>query len=125
MTYKQEEKIIIVTGQGKNNKNKAIYWFFFGILAFITILFPFFMSNLRYQVSTTADAIMDSIGTYLIWTGALIFVWGLIGLFCNPRGFRSIKTMLLGFMILYIGIFMVTPTAGFGPNAERISTGSV
>ena len=122
MTLKQEEKIIIHI-PGNKKSNKGIFWLFFGILAFICIIFPFYLSNLRYQTSTVADKIMTSFGTFLIWAGGLIFVWGLIGLFCNPRGFRSIKTMIIGFLILYIGFFLVTPTAGFGPGAEPIPKG--
>ncbi|MHA1149366.1 MAG: hypothetical protein ACTSR8_14110 [Promethearchaeota archaeon] len=121
MKYSQDEKIVIITG---NKKNKGIYWIFFGLLAFICVLFPFFMSNLRYQVSTTANAAMTSIGSVLIWLGGLLFIWGLISLLCNPRGLRSIKTMVLGFMVLYIGFYLVTPTVGFGPRATKISSGS-
>lgn len=113
---------IIITVPGAKNK-KITAWFFFGILAFIVVLFPLFMSHLRYQTSAYSDRAFASLGTIMMSIGGIMFVLGLVSLLINPRGGRSIKTMAMGFTLFYIGMFLITPTVGFGPNAEPVQTG--
>ena len=98
----------------EKSKTKLVYWVFFGILVFLGIYFPFFAPNLRFQAGATFSKIFNTAGTIMITLGVLLMVWGFFTLFCGKTG-SGVKTMLLGFVLLYLGGYLIAPeiiTAG-------------
>ena len=111
---------LIIIERGK--KSKPVFWIFFGILGFIALYIPFYGQNLRFRTSTYFSGSLTYIGTILVNLGVLILIWGLASLVCT-KSFRSLKTMVVGFLLLYIGMWFISPNigAGFGPSTT--STG--
>ena len=125
-TIKIEKKM---SDDNKGRSTKLISWIFLGILGFVTIIFPFFMPNLRYQASILFSGVfentIDTIGTICTTIGAFILVFGLLSLFCGRSG-SGLKIMITGVFLLIIG----TSLTGFnffsfieGPDAPSMSKG--
>jgi hypothetical protein len=101
-TYILEEK----------NKFNYILWFFFGIIAFITIYFPFFGSNLRYQTGATFSGIFNTLGEICNYMGTILCIWGLF-LFCRGR-LGGLVVLLSGYLLLTFGGWLIDPRSIFG-----------
>ncbi len=107
----------------ENNKTKLVFWVFFGILVFLGIYLPFFAPNLRYQTGAIFIKIFSTAGTIMVTLGVMLMIWGLFSLFCGRRG-SGVKTMLLGFVLIYLGGYLVAPQVmGAGSSGEQIPKG--
>ena len=100
----------------KKNNFKGMFWIFFGIVFFIAIYIPFLAPNLRYQIGSVFSAIFDFIGGLCLFVGFLLFIWGIAGVLCG-RNFRAVSLLILGVLMIWIGMFLLEPTSGFGTNA--------
>ena len=113
----------IVIEENKKGKAHMTYWVFFGILVFIGIYLPFFAPNLRYQTGAIFIKIFSTAGTIMITLGVMLMIWGLFSLFCG-RGGSGVKTMLLGFVLIYLGSYFIAPQViGAGGSGEQIPKG--
>jgi hypothetical protein len=107
----------------KKNKNKAIFWIFFALIGFITILYPLFGSNLKFVTGDFFSRIFRMLGMVCTTVGALILVWGVLTLFCT-RSFKAISIMLLGFFLIIIGSFWFNPgTFGVFTHGREVPKG--
>ncbi len=104
--------------------SKFIFWIFFGILAFIAIYFPFFQPNLRYQTGAALGSVMDILGNIFFTLGTLCMIFGGLGLIISRGGGGSIKSLVLGFLMLNIGQWLLGPgTVPLSSNSENIPIG--
>ncbi len=107
----------------EKGKTKLVFWVFFGILVFLGIYLPFFAPNLRYQTGAIFLKIFSTAGTIMVTLGVLLMIWGLFSLFCGRRG-SGVKIMLLGFVLIYLGGYLVAPQVlGAGGSGEQIPKG--
>ena len=106
---------LIIIERGK--KTKPVFWIFFGILGFIALYIPFYGQNIRYRTSTYLSGSLTYIGNILVQIGVFFLIWGLTSLVCT-KSFRSLKPMVVVFLLLYIGMWFISPNigAGFGPS---------
>ncbi|MFX1259873.1 MAG: hypothetical protein ACFFAN_18645 [Promethearchaeota archaeon] len=63
---------------------------------------------MRYKTGTFISAVLNGIGTLCLIFGGLILVWGILSIFCG-RTMGGVKTALLGFLILVIGLYCLNP----------------
>lgn len=116
---KNDDFIII----NKKKGNNSILWFFFGIIGFILIYFPFFGSNLRYTTGTWFSNVFRLIGSVCYTFGVLLIVWGFLILICT-RSFKAVSIMLVGFFLILIGSFWLDPgTFGIFTNGKVVPKG--
>ncbi|MHA1491992.1 MAG: hypothetical protein ACTSRI_20350 [Promethearchaeota archaeon] len=101
---------------------KGAFWIIFGIIAFIAVYMPFFAPNLRYQVGSVFSSIFNFIGGSCLFLGVLLFIWGIAGVFCG-KSFRPVKIMVLGVLLIWIGMYLMEPTSGFGLSSTGTSKG--
>jgi hypothetical protein len=104
---------------GEGMKGGTILWLFIGIILFITILYPIFGTNLRYQVGYTVDTTLIRIGRIMIFIGAIILILGVIMLFISGFGLRALKPMLLGFILIVLGTMLIDPMSSYSLTYGR------
>ena len=93
----------------RGRKGYIVLWIFMGIILFITILYPIFGVNLKYQIGTIISTILLKIGGILIMLGTIILIVGVIMLFISGTGSGALKPMLLGFFLIVLGIILIDP----------------
>ncbi len=87
----------------KQRKPNRIFLVFAGILGFIAIVVPFFGSNLRYMVGSLFKTVFVSVGEICLTIGGAVLVIGFLKIFFKRF---SVKTILYGVLLLWIGAFL-------------------
>ncbi|MHA2400977.1 MAG: hypothetical protein ACXADU_19080 [Promethearchaeota archaeon] len=102
---------------------KTLMYTYFGILLFITIFFPFFELNFRYQLGRFFSKIFEVIGTVTFTIGGAITAVRVISLFF---GFRMrARLFLVGVVLLWIGCWTTgTMVKLFGMPIGNAQTGT-
>ncbi|MHA1294546.1 MAG: hypothetical protein ACTSQJ_18045 [Promethearchaeota archaeon] len=117
----QEEYIII--GKRKNSR-RFIFWFFFGIITFIAIYFPFFGGNLRFSVGSSLSAVFHILGKISFSIGSLMMIWGLFTLLCTRSIKSGIPLMVIGFLLCLFGSYLLDPSIiGFSTFGKEVPQG--
>ena len=120
MPYKSNT---IIIKKEDNKKFNVVFWVFFGIIGFLAIYFPFFGPNLRFQTGMMLSKVFTTVGTVLVTLGALMFIWGLLSLFCG-RTSSGVKVMLLGFVMMFLGGYFINPALiGAGGTGREVPKG--
>ena len=111
------------------SRQKAVLWIMFGTMIFITVIFPFFLSNLRYQASLIFSALFlnffYTIGRLCLFFGILLLVFGFFSLICK-RSNRGLSLMITALFFIIVGSFftgMDFLTFIVGSNVPSISNG--
>ena len=97
---KNRDGIIILRERHGANRTFLI---FLGILGFVAIVVPFFGSNLRYTTGTFFNTIFVSVGQICLTIGGAVLAIGILKIFFHKF---SVKNMLLGALLLWIGAFL-------------------
>jgi len=100
-----KDNLIVIN---KEKKNNFILVFFFCIIGFILIYFPFFGSSLRFTTGSFFSRVFTIIGTACYTFGFILLIWGFLTLICF-RSLSAIKIMLVGFFLILIGNFWLDP----------------
>ncbi len=90
-------------------KGYIVLWIFMGIILFITILYPIFGINLKYQIGTAISTTLIKLGSILIMVGTIILILGFIMLFISGTGSGALKPMLIGFFLIVLGVILIDP----------------
>ncbi|MBD3338037.1 MAG: hypothetical protein GF353_02940 [Candidatus Lokiarchaeota archaeon] len=90
------------------------------IIVFLLVLFPFFLTNLRFATAIRLRGIFTAVGTILITISGLMIVIGVVMLFVH-RPAKGIGLLLSGVILLFIAGWLVGPssvgaTAGGGTS---------
>ena len=97
---KNRDGIIIIQKKRKANRTFLI---FLGILGFVAVGVPFFGSNLRYMTGTLFKTIFVSVGQICLTIGGALVLIGFLTIFAHRF---SVKTLLYGALLLWIGAFL-------------------
>lgn len=97
---KNREGIVILRKQRKSNRT---FLTFLGILGFVAIIVPFFGSNLRYVTGSFFKTIFTSVGQICLTIGGALVAIGILKVFFRKF---SVKTVLYGVLLLWIGAFL-------------------
>lgn len=90
----------------QKRRGSKVFWIFIGIIAFAAIFFPFFGSNLVYQIQS-AYSIVREIGKILCLVGSFMLVLGsFVFLFISRKGGKYI---LIGLILIIIGLIFIDP----------------
>jgi len=106
----QDNKVVVRV----NRKSKFVLFAVAGVIAFITIYFPFFGSSIDFQVGLSLNNMMEGVGRFLTALGALYFLIGFIGLIQSGR--NSYRSLMVGFILMWLGAFLVSPGIGIDPT---------
>lgn len=116
-------KNTVIVLNKSDKKSKVVFWVFFGIIAFLAIWFPFFGPDLRFKTSATLSKAFTSVGTILVTFGVIMFMWGMLSLFCG-RTSAGVKVMVLGAVLIFLGGYFITPSlVGAGSTGKRVPRG--
>ncbi len=97
---RNKNDIFILRKQRKPNRTFLV---FLGILGFVAIGVPFFGSNLRYVAGSFFKTIFVSVGQVCLTIGGAVLVIGFLKIFFKRF---SVKTILYGVLLLWIGAFL-------------------
>ena len=97
---RSKNDIFILRKQRKPNRTFVV---FLGILGFVLILVPFFGSNLRYMAGSLFKTIFTTVGQICLTIGGAVLVIGFLKIFFKRF---SVKTILYGVLLLWIGAFL-------------------
>ena len=97
---RNKNDIFILRKQRKPNRTFLV---FLGILGFVAVVVPFFGSNLRYVAGSFFKTIFTSVGQICLTIGGALVVIGILKVFYRKF---SVKTMLYGALLLWIGAFL-------------------
>jgi len=109
----------VVIKDKKKNNNLALL-VLFGILFFIVIYFPLFGSTLRFSTGNILSSVFNGIGTICVTFGGLLMAWGFC-LVVSCKSTRYVGMMVIGFILMYVGGFLVAPGTfvGIGPEIPQ------
>ena len=93
---------------GHKKSSSYVYWFLFGLLVFITIYFPFFGNNLRYQTGAAFSTVFNIIGTICNTFGYLLLALGCLMTFVFRR-LGGIIVMVSGLLLVMFGGWLIDP----------------
>lgn len=97
---RNKNDIFILRKQRKPNRTFLV---FAGILGFVAIVVPFFGSNLRYMVGSLFKTVFVSVGEICLTIGGVVLLIGFLKIFFKRF---SVKTILYGVLLLWIGAFL-------------------
>ena len=72
-----------------------------GIIIFLSVIFPFFAVNLRYQAGYIFSQIFDSVGMLCMTFGGLLMLFSILSLFFQRS--LNIRYFIMGIVLLWVG----------------------
>ncbi len=97
---KNKNEVYVLRKQSKPNRTFVV---FLGILGFVLISVPFFGSNLRYTTGSLFKTIFTTVGQICLTIGWAVLAIGFLKIFFKRF---SVKTILYGVLLLWIGAFL-------------------
>ena len=86
---------------GNRNKSRGTAYVIAGIIIFVGIFFPFYGTNLRYQLGSIFSKVFDTIGMFCLTIGTFLTLINVLGIFVNKS--LNFRNVIIGIVLLWVG----------------------
>ncbi len=103
-----KSKYIVLKEKEKSGKLMTIV---FGFVVLLAVVIPFFMLGLRYQIGNAISTVLNTIGKFLLFGGAIYMMLGVVGIFTKSHNWTS--KVIIGVILLWVGCWCTGSVVNF------------